>query len=56
MAQFSCCYNYATVGHIGMKIINFVASSVIIAHHNVLTPRISKTHSPNSSFNVWEIE
>ena len=39
-----------------MKIINFVASSVIIAHRNVLIPRISKTHLPISSFTVWEIE
>ena len=39
-----------------MKIINFLASSVIIAHRNVLTLRIRKTHSPISSFNVWEIE
>ena len=50
-----CCYNYATLGHIGIQIFNFVLS-VIIAHHNVLTPHISKTHLPIISFNVRELE
>ena len=44
MAPFSCCGNYATVGHIGMQFINFIVFPVIIAHHSVLTPYISKTH------------
>ena len=52
----SCCCNYATVGHIGMKIFNFMVLSVIIAHHSVLTSHISKTHLPISSFNVRELE
>ena len=38
-----------------MQIFNFVLS-VIIAHHNVLTPHISKTHLPIISFNVRELE
>ena len=46
-----CCCNYATVGHI-MQIFNVIVSSVIIAHHSVLTPHISKTHLPISLLNV----
>ena len=48
---FCCCCNYATVDHI-MQIFNVIVSSVIIAHHSVLTPHISKTHLPISSLNV----
>ena len=43
-------------GHIGMLIFNFVVSSVITAHHSVLSPRISKTHLPISSLNVRELK
>ena len=32
MVSLSCCCNYATEGHIGMQIFNFIVSSVIIAH------------------------
>ena len=56
MAPFSCCCNLATVGHIGMQIFNFIVPSVIIAHHSVLSPRISKTHLPISSLNVGELK
>ena len=35
---------------------NFVLLSVIVAPHNVLTPRISKTHLPIASLNVRELE
>ena len=31
-----CCCNYATVGHIGMQIFNFVVLSLIIALSTVL--------------------
>ena len=55
MAQFCCC-NYATVGHIGMQIFNFVVLSVIIAPQNILTPHISKTSLPIVSLNVRELE
>ena len=39
-----------------MQIFNFIVSSVIIAHHSVLSPRISKTHLPISSLNVRELK
>ena len=39
-----------------MKFFNFVVSSVIIAHHSVLTPHISKTHLPICSLNGHELE
>ena len=52
MVPFSCCCNYAPVGHIGMQILNFRVSFPIIAHHSVLTSDISKTHLPISSLNV----
>ena len=55
MVQFRCCCNFATVGHIGMQIFNFIVSSVIITHHSLLPPRISKTHFPISSLNVREL-
>ena len=41
MVPFSYFCNYATVGHIGMHILNFVALSVIIALHNVLVEAIT---------------
>ena len=56
MAPFCCRYNYGTVGHIGMQIFNFIVVSVIIAHRNVLTPYISKTHLPIVPLNVRELE
>ena len=48
--------NYATVGHTGMRIFNFVILSVITAPPNVPTPHISKIHLPNVSLNVHELE
>ena len=39
-----------------MQIFNFVGLSVIIAHHNVLTPHIGKTHFPIVLLNVLERE
>ena len=56
MISFSCCWNYATVGHIGMQILYVIVLSVIIAHHSVLAPHINKTHPPISSLNVRELE
>ena len=56
MVLFCCCCSYATVGHIGMRILNFVVLSVITAPHNVLTPHISKTRLPIVSLNVSEAE
>ena len=56
MVLFYCCCSYATVGHIGMRIFNFVVLSVITAPHNVLTPHISKIHLPIVSLNVSEAE
>ena len=47
---------YATVGHTGMQIFNFVVLSVIIAPLNVLTPLINKDHLPIVSINVRELE
>ena len=38
MVLFCCCCNYATVGHVGTQIFNFVVLSVIIAPQNVLAP------------------
>ena len=38
-----------------MQIFNFIVSSVIITHHSLLPPRISKTHFPISSLNVREL-
>ena len=35
---------------------NFIVSSVVIAHHSVLTPHISKTILPIPSLNVRELE
>ena len=56
MVPFCCCCNYATVGHIGMQLFNFVVLSVITAPHNVPTPHISKTHFPIVSLNVRKLE
>ena len=56
MAPFFCSCNYATVGQIGMQFFNFIVLSVIIAHHSVLTPHISKTHLPICSSNVRELK
>ena len=39
-----------------MRIFNFVVLSVITAPHNVPTPHISKTHLPNVSLKVRELE
>ena len=44
MVPFRCWCNYATIGHIGMQIFNFVILSVITAPQNAPTPHISKTH------------
>ena len=54
MIAFRCYRNYATVGHIGMQIVNFVVLSVIIGTHNVLFPHIRKTHWPIVLLNVHE--
>ena len=56
MIPFCCCCNYATVGHIGMRIFNFAVLSVITAPHNVLTPHISKTNLPIVLLNVREVK
>ena len=56
MVPFCCSCNYATVGHIGIRIFNFVVLSVITAPHNVPTPHISKTHLPIVLLNVRELE
>ena len=56
MVLFYCYCSYATIGHIGMQIFNFVVLSVITAPHNVLTPHISKTRLPIVSLNVSEAE
>ena len=39
-----------------MQIFNFIVVSVIIAHRNVLTPCISKTHLSIVPLNVREVE
>ena len=39
-----------------MQILNFIVLSVIIAHHSVLTPQISKTHLPIPLLNVRKLE
>ena len=56
MAPFCGCCNYATVGHIGVKIINFVVLSMIIASTNILTPCISKIYLLIVSLNVRKLE
>ena len=56
MAPFCCCCNYATLGHTGMFMFNFVVLSVIIALHNVLTAHISESHLPIVSLNIRELE
>ena len=52
------CYrcNYATEGHIGMQVFNFVVLSVVIAPHNVPLPHINKTHFPVVSRNIRELK
>ena len=52
MVTFCCCCNYATIDHSGMQFFTFAVLSVIIGPHNVLTPRIGKTHLPIVSANV----
>ena len=54
MMPFCCCYNFATVDHIGMRIFNCVVLSAITALRS--TPHISKTHLPIVLLNVHEIE
>ena len=39
-----------------MQIFNFLVLSVIIAPHNVLTPRISKTHLRIVSLNIRKLK
>ena len=39
-----------------MQIFNFVVLSVITAPHNIPTLHISKTHLPNVSLNIHELE
>ena len=56
MVPFSCCYNYATVGHLCVQIFISIVLSASIDHRNVLTPHISKIHLPISSLNVRELE
>ena len=57
MVPFCCyCNYYATVGHISMRIFNFLALSMITAPHNVPTPDISKIHFPIALLNVRELE
>ena len=56
MVPFCCCCSYATVGHIGIRIFNFVVLSLIIAPHNVPNPHISKTHLHIVSLNAHELE
>ena len=56
MVPLCYCCNYATVGHIGMHICNFVVLSVITAPRNVPPSHINKTHLPIASLNVREVE
>ena len=56
MVPFCCCWDYVRVGHIGMRIFNFVVLSVITAQRNVPTPYISKTNLPIVSLNVRKFE
>ena len=53
MVPFCCWCNYATVGHIGMQIFNFVILSVITAPQNAPTPHISRTHLPIVLLFYW---
>ena len=39
-----------------MQIFNSIVLFVIIAHHSLLTPHISKNHWPISSLKVRELE
>ena len=56
MIPFCCRCNYATVTHIGMRILSSVVLSVITAPHNIPTPHISEIHLPIGSLNVRELE
>ena len=56
LIPFCCCCNYATVGHIGIRLFNFVVLSVITVPHNLPTPHIGKTHLPNVSLRVCKLE
>ena len=56
MDSLCCCYNYATVAHISMRIFNSVILSVITDPHNVPTLHFSKTHLPIVSLNARELE
>ena len=55
MGPFCCCFNCATVDHIGMQVLNFVVLSVV-AHDSALIPLISKTHLHIVSLNVCGLE
>ena len=56
MIAFCYCYNFATVGHIGMQIFNFVVLSMIDAPPKVLTTHISKTRLPIVSLDVSKLQ
>ena len=56
MVLFCCSCNYATVGHIDMRIFNFVVLSLITAPHNAPTTHISNIHLLIVSINVRELE
>ena len=55
MVPFCRFCNYATAGHIGMRIFDFVVLSVITAPHNGPTFHISNTHLPIVSLTVREL-
>ena len=53
----SCCgWNYATVSHVSIQILNVVVLPVIVSPHNDLTPHISKTHLAIISLNLRKLE
>ena len=56
MFPFCCCYNYAKVGHIVIRIFSFVVLSVITDPHCVSTSHISKPICTIVSLNVSELE
>ena len=41
-AAFFCCCNHAIVGHVGMRIFNFVLLSVITAPPSIVPPNVRK--------------
>ena len=53
---FSCCYNYAIVGHICVQIFNFIDLSAITDYQSLLTPHFSKIHLPIFSLTVRELD